>query len=104
VQALGTEHMRLDQGVQWPQHGRAGPDQVGQRRQAQIDALPRVTLALPVQRLKLAELLEQDHRQQVRAGEAARRHVERRRDRLAGPAGELLAHGLDHLPLPRNDL
>jgi hypothetical protein len=33
--------------------------------------------------------------------------VKRRRrlcDLLARPAGELLAHGLDHLPLPRNDL
>ena len=55
----------------------------------------------------LAELLEQDHRQQIRPGEAAWRHVERRRrlgDRLAGPARELLTHGLDHLPLPRNHL
>ena len=106
VQALGAEHMRLDQGVQRLQHGRAGTDQVGQRRQAQIDAFPPIALALPVQRLMLAELLEQDHRQQVRPGEAARRHMERRRrlgDRLAGPAGELLAHGLDHLPLPRNN-
>src|SRR5882724_928499 len=25
-------------------------------------------------------------------------------DRLAGPAGELLAHMLDHLPLPRDEL
>lgn len=43
----------------------------------------------------LVELLEQGHRQQVRAGEAAQRHVERRvrlGDRLTGPAGELLAH------------
>ena len=107
MQALGSEHMRLDQRVQRLQHRRAGADQVGQRRQAQIDAFPRVALALPVQGLMLAELLEQDHRQQVRPGEAARRHMERRRrlgDRLAGPAGELLAHGLDHLPLPRNHL
>ena len=55
----------------------------------------------------LPELLEQDHRQQVRPGEAARRHMERRRrlgDRLTCPAGELLAHRLDHLPLPRNHL
>src|SRR3984893_4357198 len=28
----------------------------------------------------------------------------RLRDRLAGPAGELLAHMLDHLPLARNEL
>jgi len=55
----------------------------------------------------LAELLEQDHRQQARAGKAARRHPERRRrlrDLLAAPAGELLPHRLDHLPLPRHHL
>jgi len=107
VQTLGTQHVRLDQCVQRLQHGRASADQVGQRRQAQIDAFPRIALALPVQGLMLAELLEQDHRQQVRPGEAARCHVERRwrlGDRLAGPARELLAHGLDHLPLSRNHL
>ena len=50
----------------------------------------------------LAELLEQDHRQQARTGKAARRDMERRRrlgDRLAPPAGEPLPNGLDHLPL-----
>jgi len=31
VQALGTEHMRLDQCVQRLQRARAGTDQVGQR-------------------------------------------------------------------------
>ena len=43
----------------------------------------------------LAELLEQDHGQQVGARKAAWRHMERRgglRDPLALPAGELLAH------------
>ena len=98
---------RLDQRMQRLQHRRAGADLVGQRRHAQIDALAGVALALPVQRLMLAELLEQDHGQQVRAGEAARRHMERRRrlgDRLAVPARELLAHRLDHLPLARDHL
>src|SRR5262249_48373520 len=67
-----------------------------------IDAFPPVSLALPVQRLMLAELLEQDHGQKVRSGEAPRRDVERRRrlrDRLAVPAREPLPHRLDHLPL-----
>ena len=53
----------------------------------------------------LAELLEQDHRQQARTGKAARRHMERRRrlrDLLAVPAGELLAHRLDDLPVARD--
>ena len=54
----------------------------------------------------LAELLEQDHRQQARARPTARRWVEGSRrlgDPLAVPAGELLASGLDHLPLARDD-
>ena len=78
VQPLGGQHMALDQRMKRLQHRRTGADLVGQRRQAQIDALPPVAFALPVQRLMLAELLEQDHGQQVRPGKAARRHVERR--------------------------
>ena len=107
VQPLGGQHMALDQRMKRLQRRRAGADLVGQRRQAQIDALAPVALALAVQRLMLAELLEQDHGQQVGAGEAARRHMEgcrRLRDRLAFPARELLAHRLDHLPLARNHL
>ena len=53
-----------------------------------------------------AELVEQDRRQKLRPDEAARRGMERRgrlRDRLAVPAGELLAHRFDHLP-PARDL
>jgi hypothetical protein len=99
--------MSLDQCIKWQQGRRAGADLVGQRRQAQINALAPVAFALPVQRLMLAELLEQDHGQQVGAGKAARRHMERRgrlSDRLAIPARELLAHRLDHLPLARDHL
>jgi hypothetical protein len=85
----------------------AGPDLVGQRRQAQVNPFARIAFALPVQRLMLAEFLKQDHRQEARAGEAARRDMERRRrlgDRFALPTGEPLPNGLDHLPLTRNDL
>jgi hypothetical protein len=99
--------MGLDQGMQRRQRGCAGADLVGQRRQAEIDALSGVAFGLPVQRLVLAELLEQDHGEQARAGPAARRRVERRRrlaDLLAVPAGELLADRLDHLPLARDHL
>ena len=52
----------------------------------------------------LAELLEHDHRKQARAGPASWDDMVRRRglgDRLAVPAGELLPHGLDHLPPAR---
>jgi hypothetical protein len=107
VQPLGGQYMLLDQRIKRLQRRRIGADQVGQCRQAQVDALPPIAFALAVQRLVLAKLLEQDHGQQVGAGEAAWRGVERRRrlgDGLARPARELLAHRLDHLPLARHDL
>src|SRR3954452_1860340 len=52
-------------------------------------------------------LLEQDHRQQARAGPAARDHMKggwRLADLLAVAAAEFLADMLDHLPLPRDHL
>src|SRR3954463_14182046 len=55
----------------------------------------------------LPVLLEQDHRQQARAGPAARDHMKggwRLADLLAVAAGKLLADVLDHLPLPRDHL
>jgi hypothetical protein len=89
------------------QHGRAGADMIGQGRDVEVDAFTGVGFALPVQRLMLAVLGVQDHRQEARPDMAAWDDVERRRrlrDLLARPAGELLAHGLDHLPLPRHHL
>ena len=50
----------------------------------------------------LTELLEHDHGQQAGPSPTPGDHVERRRrlaDLLAVPAGKLLPHGLDHLPL-----
>jgi hypothetical protein len=107
MQPLGGQDVRLDQCMKRLQGRRTGADLIGQRREAQIDALPPVAVALAVQWLMLAELLEQDHGQEIGAGKAARCHMEGRRrlsDCLAVPARELLAHRLDHLPLPRNDL
>src|SRR5829696_1474019 len=107
VQALSRQDVSLDQPVQRSQGRRAGPDLIGARRDAEVDALPPIALALPVQGLMLSELLEQDGGQEVRPGKAARRDVEgcrRLRDRLAIAAAEALAHGLDHLPAARNDL
>jgi hypothetical protein len=55
----------------------------------------------------LAELLEQNHRQEARSRPSARDHVEWRRrlaDLLAVPAGELLSDGLDYLPLTGDHL
>ncbi len=76
-----------------------------QGRQAEIDALARVAVPLPVQRLVLPILLEDDRRQQVGTCPAPRCRVERRRrlgDRFAMAAGELLTHRLDHLPAARD--
>ena len=107
MHALGGEHVGADQLVERLQQHGAAADLVGERRQAQLDALARIALGLPVERLMLAVLLEQDHRQQARPGKAARQDVERRRrlrDLLAVPAGELLPHVLHDLPLPRDHL
>ena len=87
------------------EHGAAGAHLVGQGRQAERHAFPGIALGLAIERLMLAELLEQDHRQQAGAGPAAGDHMERRRrlaDLLAVPARELLADMLDHLPLARD--
>ena len=107
MQPIASQDMTLNRRVQRAQRRRASAHLIGQRRQAQRDALAGVTLALAVQRLMLAELFEQDHRQEARAGEAARSDMERRRrlrDRFAVPTGEAFANRLDHLPLARDDL
>ena len=107
MQPLGGEDVGLDAPDERLQHGAAGADLIGQRRQAQWHALAGIALGLTVQWLVLAVLLEQQHRKQARPGPATRRDVERRRrlaDLLAVPAGHLLAHVLDHLPLARDHL
>ena len=107
VDAFGGQHLRRDQVMERSQHESAGANLVGQGREAERNALAGVALALPVPRLVLAVLLEQDHRQQARSHPAPRGHVEGRgglRDPLAVPAGELLAHRLDHLPLSGDHL
>ena len=67
MQPLGGEHMGLEEFVQRLQCSCSGADLVGQRRQAQRHAFPGIALGLPVQRLVLAELLEQHHCEQVRS-------------------------------------
>ena len=107
VQSLGGHDMGLHALEQRHQHRHAGADLVGQRGQAERHALTAVALGLAIERLMLAELLEQDHRQQARAGPAARDHMERRRglaDALAVAARELLAHLLDNFPLAGDGL
>ena len=67
VQALGGQHMAADQLDQRRQAGGAGADPIGQGRDVELDALAGIALALPVERLVLAELGVQDHRQQAGA-------------------------------------
>ena len=105
MQALGSEHMALDQVEERHNGEGAVADLVGQRRQRQVDPLALEARALAVERDMHAELVEQDRRQQLRADEAARRSMERRRrlgDPLAIAAGELLAHRLDDLEAARD--
>ncbi len=107
VQPLGGEDVVVGQGHERGQLGGAGPDPVGDGRDAELDALQGIGLALAVQRQVLAELGLQGHGQQVRPRPAAGDRVERRRrlgDGLAGPAGEPLPHGLDHPPPDGLDL
>ena len=107
MDAGSGQYMGAQRFVERREDHRAGTDLVGQRRQAELDTLAGITLALAVDRLMLAVLLEQDHCQQVGAGPAAGHDVERCRrlaNALAGSAGELLAHRLDYLPLSGHDL
>src|SRR3954468_12183351 len=91
--------MRLHSPQQRRQHVNACTHLVGQGGQAERYSLPSVAFGLAVQRLMLPVLLEQDHRQQARAGPAARDHMKgcrRLADLLAVAAGEFLADMLDH--------
>ena len=107
MQPLGSEHMGFNQRDQRRPNCRASTHPVGERRNAEIDPFAKEALALAVQWLMLAELGVHDRRQQIRTGAAAGNDMEwgrRLRDRLAGPAGELLPHRLDHLVGPWNAL
>src|SRR4029078_10549416 len=89
------------------QRGNACPHLVGQGRQAERHPLPGIALGLAVQRLMLPVLLEQDHRQQARAGPAARDYMKggrRLADLLAVTASKLLADVLEYIPSPRDPL
>src|SRR3546814_11392426 len=91
MQPFRRQDMRLDQPIERQGGKHPGADLVGQRRDAEIDALALEALALAVQRNVLGELVDHDRRQQLRPDEAERRGMERRRrltDRLALAAGE----------------
>ena len=103
VQPFSRHHMGFQQPQQRIQHRATGAHGIGDGGQADRHPLQGVALDLAVQRLVLTKLLVKDHRQQAGSCPAPRDHMERRR-RLAYfltvPAGELLPHRLDHLPLP----
>ncbi len=93
-------NMRLGQIKDRQGRGRSIPDLVGQRRGRKLNALAFEPGALAVERAMHAKVVEQDRRQQMRADEAARRGMERRRrlaDGLAVTTGELFPHRLDHI-------
>ena len=107
MQTVGGTNMGFDQGVDRLQGDSRVTDQVCQGGQAQFDAFTGKALCLPVQRLVLTIFLKDEHGDQAWPGPSTRDRMERGRrlaDLLAGPAGELLTHGLDHLPAPRDHL
>ena len=79
MQALGCQDVARDQRVERRQGGGGGADLIGERGEAEVHALAGVALGLAVERLMLAELLEEQHRKEARPRPAARRGVERRR-------------------------
>jgi hypothetical protein len=105
--ALVTDIGGLDQGMDRLQSDSRVPDQVCQGRQTQFDAFTGEAFGLSIQGLVLTIFLKDKHGDQAGPGPSTRDRMERRRrlaDLLAGPAGELLAHGLDHLPLTGDHL
>src|SRR6478609_5225362 len=99
--------MLVDQGIERGEVGGAGANPVGDGRDAELDVLKGIGLALTVQRQVLAELGLEDHSQQVGARPAADDGVKgcrRLGDGLAAAAREALPDGLDDLPLDRLDL
>ncbi len=115
MQPFGDHHMRLDQRQQRLHQLGHRADLIGKRGQAQRHAFSGIVFRVTVQWLMLAVFFEHGEplcrhvfetngeRQQAGAGPTAGDWVERCRglaDLLAIPAGELLADGLNYLPLP----
>ena len=104
MNALAGEHVSADRFNDRIERDDAGANPIGQRRHVDVDAFPRISHALPVERQMQQELRRQNHGEQARPGEAARNRARRRRrlgDRLAIPAGELFAHMFDDFPAAR---
>ena len=78
MNALGRQHMISDQRHQRTQRRCAGPHPVRQRGDIEIDPLAGIHLALAIERLVIAELGVQDHREQVGTRAATGDRMERR--------------------------
>ena len=105
MQAFGRHDMRRDEAQHRIERGATRSHGVGHRREADRHAFQSIAPGLPVQRLMLAELLEQDHRQEAWACPAPGDRLERGRrlaDLLAIPAGVLFSYGFDRLRLARD--
>ena len=79
MHACASKDMGADAIVDRQQQRGAAANLVGKRREAQLHAFARIALGLPIERLMLAILLEQNHRQKARPGKAARQNVKWRR-------------------------
>lgn len=107
VDALGREDVAPDRIYQRHQGCGGGAHPVRERRHVEVDAFTLIDVALTIERQVQAVLGEQDMGQQLGPRTPARNRMRGGRrlgDRFAGPADELLAHMLDHLPLARNEL
>ncbi len=102
MQARRCQNMGLDQLMDRAERDTGMADQISQGGQAEINSLSRNALGLAIQRRMLSVFVEGRHRDQLRSGPTTGNGVEGRwrlADLLATPAGELLPHRLDHLPL-----
>ena len=79
--------MAADQLGERAQDRGAGADMIGQRRDVEVDPFASVALALPVERLVLAELGIKDHRQQARPDVTPRDDMALRQAQEAPAAG-----------------
>lgn len=86
VQAPGGQDVLFNERMDRRECDRGVANQIGQGRQAELDAFASKAFRLTVQRLVLPELLKDNHGDQARACPAARDRVERG-GRLAGSGG-----------------
>ena len=105
VDALGTEHVRLDRVPERLQRRGRRADPVGERGHVELHTLVGVDDALTIERQVRAVFAVEDVREQLRSGPAARdrmRRCGRLQNRVAAPAGQPLPHVHDGLPLRRH--